>query len=366
MNIQITNGMLMALILNMVYSKAIGLTQGIMARQAGGDIWMATLLSAVQGLIMVLLTIWVVKRAPELNILEQCGKLLGSWVGKAAGIRVVCFFGGAFCSITITFVFHLRDYFLPEFPTFLFISGAVAVCLYGLYHGLEVIARLALIGVLFIITFNILMIMGSMQRFELDELMPVFQSGFVNTLWVSRHNDADWGVAALMAGMILPYVKDQKQWMNTGTASVIYGVILVVLWPILELGILSAEMTAQYILSCMQMARSAEMGQFIHRYEMLMIALFVVPILIQLMMCIFCAATAAKHVFALKGHRSALIPVSLIFGSLGYWLVLDHVRAMTAITYYWPPLALPIAVGLPAVLFIMGFFMKKKLSQVRK
>lgn len=41
MKVQITNGMFMALVINMLYAKAVGVTQGAMAREVGGDIWLS-------------------------------------------------------------------------------------------------------------------------------------------------------------------------------------------------------------------------------------------------------------------------------------------------------------------------------------
>jgi len=71
----------------------------------------------------------------------------------------------------------------------------------------------------------------------------------------------------------------------------------------------------------------------------------------------------SAQIFGLKSHKPALIPVSLLLGGFGYWVVLDHTRAMDLLTQYWPPIALSIAYGLPILLVVLGFLFRKKLRQ---
>lgn len=360
MKVQITNGMLMALVINMVYAKAIGLTQGIMAREAGGDIWIATIFATIQGFLIMWLTVKVIQRTPDKNIMEHVDHLFGKWAGKLVAILMIGFFIGAFATVMITFVYHLMDYFLPEIPVIVFVIVAVIVGMYAVYHGLEVVARLALVGVFSVIALNVLLMMGSYKDFDIRELMPVFQSGFVNTVWTSRHNDTDWAMATLMAAMLLPHVKDKKTWKKSAPIALLYAGMTVLMWPILEAGVLSPEVTGQYIVACMQMARSAEVGLFIHRYEMIMVAFFASSILVMTAMTMFCASVATAHVFELRDYRPVIIPVSLVLGGVGYWIVLDHNQAMRFLADTWPTLAMSVAFGVPVLVYLFGFFRKKK------
>lgn len=363
MKVQISNGMLMALIINMVYAKAVGLTQGIMAREAGSDIWLATIISAIQGCAMMFLTVSIIRRAPEMDLLEQTQIMLGRWAGKLAALILFVFFAGAYSSIMITYVYHLMDYFLPEVPIIVFIIVAFIVGGYAIFFGIEVIGRMALVGVFSLLILNLLVLAGSFQDFDVQEFLPVFESGLWNTIWTSRQNDTDWAMATLMAAMILPAVKDKNNWANSSVAGLAMGGLLVVQWPLLETAFLSAEVTAQYIVACMQVARSAHIGQFIHRYEMIMVAFFAVSLLVQISMCLFCACHSAAKVIGLKDYRPMIIPVGLLVSGLGYWVVLDHTRAMDLLEKTWVMIALPIAFGLPFVVWLLGFLFKKKLQE---
>jgi len=363
MKIQISNGMFLALIINMVYPKAIGLTQGIMAREVGRDIWIATVFSAVQGCAVILLTILVMRRAPHLDFMGLTEKMLGKWAGKITAVILFIFFAGAYFSVMITYVYHLMDYFLPETPAYLFLLVAFLIGGYGIFSGIEVICRLALIGVFFITALNLLLLTGSFQELDIRGLLPVLESGFWPTVWASRQNDTDWAIAVLMAAIIVPNVRDTKTWPKSAVGGIIIGWLLIVQWPILEAAVLSPEVTKQYIVACMQMARSAHIGLFIQRYEMFMIAFFSFSLLVQISMCLFCACRAAANIFSLNSYRPMIIPVGLILNGLAYWVIIDHTRAMRYLEGPWVAISVPTAVGIPVLLWGLGFVFKKKLQQ---
>ena len=362
MKVQISNGIFMALIINMVYAKAIGLTQGSIAREVGGDMWISTLFSTIQGCLMMLLTVYLIRKTPSLNIIEQSEVLLGKWFGKIISLLLFFFFVGAAGAVFTTFVYHLKDYFLPEAPTFLFILAGMVIAVFALYHGIEVIGRMALIGVFSILMLNILIIIGSMSDFDIKELLPIFDAGLVPDVWASRHNNTDWAMATMMAAMILPKVKENKTWSKSGAYGILLGGAFVVLWPILESGVLSAEVAGQYIISCMQMARSAEIGLFIHRYEMIMIAFFALSSITQIIMTFYCATISVQRIFGIKKFNRTIIPVSFVLSAFGYWVVLDHHRAISYIESYWVLLAMSISVGVPIILLLLGLLFKKKLK----
>ena len=366
MKVQITNGMFMAIIINAVYAKAIGLTQGTMAREIGNDIWISTITATLLSILLMWAIVVVIKRFPSGDIMDQSKALLGGWFSKFISLFLLIFFLSSYGVIMITYVYHLMDYFLPEAPAYVFIIIAFIVGCYGAYFGIEVIGRMALIGVFSVIALNILLMLGSISKFDIDELLPTFQSGVTSTIWAGRHHMADWAMVIMTVAVILPYVRSPKEWTRSSTAGFLFGGAFIVMWPILEVGVLSSEVTAQYIVSCMQMARSAKIGQFIHRYEMIMIAFFAISILTQIMMCFLCASTVASKLFGLKDYRPMILPVGLVLSGSGFWIVNDHHRAMELLETLWVYVALSISIGIPVLLLILGSFMKKKLQEKNK
>lgn len=360
MRVQISNGMLVALIMNMVYSKAIGLTQGIMVREVSGDVWISTVAATLQGMLIAWLTAAALRGNRGLDAMQIMEQAASKWFARLYALVMFAFFLGAYCTIMITFVYHMMDYFLPELPIWVFIIAPLLVGVYGVFHGLEVIGRMAFIGLATIILLNFLLLVGSMHDFDVREMLPVFQSGVMSALWASRHHDTDWGMATMMLAIVLPYVRQQEVWGRSAPIGILYGGMAVLMWPFLETGVLSPEMTAQYIVSCMQMARSAEIGLFLHRYEMIMVAFFAVTCFVQIMMMLFCASLTASRVLGLKDFRPVVIPAALLLNLAAYWVVYDHFRAMNLLEGVWPMISIPISFGTPCILLVLAYLQRAK------
>ncbi|WP_017754222.1 GerAB/ArcD/ProY family transporter [Calidifontibacillus oryziterrae] len=362
MRVQITNGMFMALIINMVYAKAIGVTQGSMAREVGRDIWLSTIFASVIAALLMLIIVSTIWRMPEGDIFKHGGRLVGPWFEKLLGVLFFIFFFGAFTVSMVTFVYHIKDYFLPEIPIWGIVLTATIVSVYAIHFGIEVVSRMALIGVFSILCLNILVLLGSLEKFDIRELLPVFESGVGNTMWAGRHYLADWTTVIMMSAIILPIVKNPPTWKRSGLSGVLYGAGFVAMWPIIEVGVMSANVTAQYAISCMQMARSAQIGLYVHRYELIMVIFFALSILTQLMMSLYCACVSLQRTMSFKDYRGFIIPSAVLLGLGSFWIVNDSGRAMEFTEMEWIGIGLSLGICIPLFVWLIGFVLKNKLK----
>ncbi|REE81026.1 spore germination protein (amino acid permease) [Paenibacillus taihuensis] len=361
---QITNGMFIAMMVNLIFVKAIGVTQGVLARSIGQDMWITTMLGMFQGMVVIYITYLVLRKTPDLDFMSLAQRLLGKWFGKLIALVIFAFFMAGFGPVMLTFVYHIQDYFLPEAPLILFFVAPLLVGALGCYYGLEVMARLALVGMLFIFLLNVLIIIGSTNEFDIRNLLPVLENGFPRTFMASLNYDTDWAFATMLAAIVMPSLKNAgKIGGTTGLIGIGASGLLTMIWSILEGAVLSSEVTSQYTVSCMKLARNAHIGTFLQRYEMIMIALYSIPILFEVMFFIYATSVCATRIFGLKSNRSMIPIVSVILGTYGYWIVGDHYRAINYLEETWPRIALPIAFGLPVLLLILRLMLGKKLNK---
>ncbi|QHT62439.1 GerAB/ArcD/ProY family transporter [Paenibacillus lycopersici] len=362
--VHISNGMFIAMMVNLIFVKAIGVTQGVIARSIGQDMWFATLMGTLQGIAMMYITYAVLRVTPHLDFIALSERLLGKWFAKLIALVILLFFLAGFGPIMITFVYHLKDYFLPEAPLYLFIVASLLVGMIGCFYGLEVMARLALVGLVFIFLLNALIIIGSTSEFDIRNLLPVMEYGFPRTFIASLNFDTDWALATMLAAIVMPMVKNaDKGGGKFGMIGIGASGMLTMIWSILEGAVLSAEVTSQYTISCMKLARNAHIGNFLQRYEMIMIALYSIPILFEVMFCIYATSICASRIFGLANNRAMILPVCVMLGAFGYWIVDDHFRAIDYLENDWPLIALPVAFGLPLLLLLLRVLMGKKLKK---
>ncbi len=362
--IRISNGMFIAMIVNMIFVKSIGVTQGTLARIAGQDMWLATLLGTLQGMLIMYVTYLAMKRAPGMNFMSLGEAVLGKWPGKLVALIVLVFFIASSGPIMITFVYHLQDYFLPEAPLSLFLVSSLLVGALGCFYGLEVVARLALLGMLFIFLLNVLIIVGSTHEFDIRNLLPVLEHGFPAVAEASLHYDADCAMAIMMAAIVMPFVNNaDKLGGRIGMTGLATTGMVTLIWALLEGAVLSSEVTSQYTVSCMKLARNAHIGDFLQRYEMIMIALYSVPVLFEIMICIYGTSVSMSKLFGLRSDRWMIVPACLIIAGFSYRTVGDHFKAMHYLEKVWPYIALPIAFGLPVVMLWLAVVFRGKLRR---
>lgn len=362
--IKITNGMFVAMIVNLAFVKSIGVTQGTLARLVGQDMWIATLAGALQGIAMMYVTYLVIRRRPNLDFISMGEKLLGKWFGKLVAVLMLAFFLAASGPIMLTFVYHLQDYFLPEAPLPLFLVSALLVGSLGCFYGLEVMARLSLLGLLFIFTLNLLIIFGSTQEFDIRNLLPVLEVGLPKVAAASLHYDADCALSIMMAALIMPHIKNVKQrGGQMGMLGIAASGLIILIWAFLQSAVLSAEVAAEYTVSCMKLARNAHIGNFLQRYEMIMIALYSIPILFEIMFCLYGTSMCASKLFGLNNDRWTILPAALLIGIFSYWVVRDHFTAMEFLEITWPRIGVPIAFGLPVLLLLLQLLLGKRLKR---
>ncbi|MDQ6422431.1 endospore germination permease [Paenibacillus sp. LHD-117] len=360
--IQVSNGMFIAMIVNLIYVKAIGVTQGVVARIVGQDMWIVMLVGTLQGVAMMYVTYLVVRRTPGRDFMEAAELMLGRWFGKLVALLVFVLFFAGFGPIMITFVYHIHEYFLPEMPISLIIFASLIVGAIGCYYGLEVMARIALAGLFFIFLLNVMIVIGSTDEFDILNLLPVLEDGFPRALGASIHFDADWALATMLAALVMPLVKDHpRSGGKVGALGILLSGLLIIIWSILEAAVLSAEVTSQYTLSCMKLAHNAHIGHFLQRYEMVMIALYSLPILFEIMFSLYGCSVSMAKIFGIGSHKPTIVPVGLAMGAFAYWIVEDHFRAIEYLEQVWPFIALPIAVGLPLLLLTLGTLLKGRL-----
>jgi len=195
-------------------------------------------------------------------------------------------------------------------------------------------------------------------------LLPLLEHGFPLTAAASLHFDADWALAIMLAALILPFVNGAAAYgRKLSVVSILASGMVIVIWAILEGAVLSAEVTSQYTISCMKLARNAHIGNFLQRYEMIMIALYSFSILFEVMFCIYGTSVSISKIFGLKSHKVMIAPVCIVLGLFGTWVVRDHFRAITYLENDWPRIALPIAFSLPLLMLGLRMLMRKKLNQ---
>ncbi|MGE5676199.1 MAG: GerAB/ArcD/ProY family transporter [Mycobacterium leprae] len=359
-SIQIGPLQLISLMMNLVFGKSIGYSSEVMARSVGRDAWLSSLFAFITGALIITIFVWLARRFAPDGPTDYIPRLLTRPVGVVVMLLLALFFFVSFLTSAITVEQHVNDYMMTETPFILFVVVYTLIILYGVGLGLEVACRLSVLGAGLAILMNLLLIAGSVTHFTTSNLLPMFDKGLLPVVRASAAADTDVAMATTSALFLLPLVGHKQRWLKMALVGIGLGAVLVVIWPVLEIGVMGAEVTAQYLIACMQMARAAELSIYLHRYELLMVVLWCYSVITQSMICLYCCVELITAVLPFKVNRHRLIlTVGLLSIPWNWWLAHDRDAYGDFLAHIWSTVAVAIAFGLPLLVALVALLRPK-------
>jgi spore germination protein (amino acid permease) len=352
---------------NLVFGKAIGYSNGVMLKWVGRDAWEAMLIAFLTGMVVIALVSWLAARFGTEQPMAYLPRLLGRWFGWVAMLLLALFFFASFLTSAVTVAQHMNDYLMTETPLIIFVVVYTALVIYAAYLGVEVIGRLSVLGLGLTILLNVLMVAGSFMHLDPSRLFPMLDRGLPAVAMASVAADPDVAMATTAALMLLPLTGKPQRWTRLCWWGLGLGCLLVVTWSVFEVGVLGAPVAAQYLISCMQMARAAELSIYIHRYEMIMVVLFVYSVITQSAICLLAACDLTAVILPFRVRRAWLISVCGLLTILPqYYLAYDRERYGQFLAGPLPAFTLPIAFGIPLLLALFALFRPSAAKAGRK
>lgn len=354
---QITPLQALAVVACLPYGKSIGYTNGILADLVANDAWISMGLAFAVGLAAMAAVVWLVHRFRGRTATEAIPELLGRPLGAVAMLALASFFLVSFATSAITIEQHINDYLLVETPFIVFVAGYSLLIMYGCYLGIEVAARLGLVGVLSAAAINLSMVAGSLDKLQPERLLPFLDHGVPRVFTASLVASSDVTIALAGALVLLPLTTSPSKWMRSAQWGLACGAALVLTWTFFELAVLGPEITSQYLIACMQMARAAELSIYLHRYELIMVVFFVYAVITQSVVCLYCATELTAAALPFRIRRGWLIVgLGLLSAILQYTVAYNREEYRAFLTVPWPIAATVTGLGVPLLICLVALF----------
>lgn len=196
---------------NIIFSKAVGITVGVMVRKIGADTWLSMTIGFAIGIIIMLLITFLCSKFPDKTIIQFSEELFGKWAGRVIGIMLLLFFIMVYGASANVMTIHLSEYFLPETPFFLICLFYTLLCMYGVYLGVEVVLRFSLLSFVMLILLIIAMVTGTIQDVKIINLLPLVDNGILKNISSSIYIFGDIAMAILAVGFFYPMLNKRKR-----------------------------------------------------------------------------------------------------------------------------------------------------------
>jgi spore germination protein KB len=347
---------LVTIFANLVYGKAIGFTNGALARTVGRDTWIAMAVAFLTGMALIPAMVWLARRTVGHGLVTYLKRLLGRPLGALVLLIFAGYFGVAFATSANTATLHINDYLMTETPFMFFVIGYTLLIAYGVYLGLEVAGRLSVFGLLMTLLLTLSMVAGAFDKFDATQLLPFIDGGLLPTLAASAIAHTDVGMAVAAALVLLPHsVGPPGRWVKLCWWGLASSGITVLIWSIFEIATLGPEVIGQYLIACMQMARAAELSIYLHRYEMIMVVMFFYGVVTQSVVTLYCAVLLTEGALPLKIKRGYLVTGwAALTVPLQFYLGSDRDQYGIFLETTWPVASILLTYGLPLLLCMVA------------
>lgn len=289
----------------------------ITGKEAGRDLWLSPIWAHLVGLIFVLAMIWLSRKFPRETIIQYSGRLLGPWLGKAAGLAII-FYGVDLTSVILReYADFISVVFLQKTPVVIAMGGIILLASYAARGGVEVLGRLAQLFLpMTIFVFGIL-ILFSIPEWDVNKIRPIMGKGIAPSV-KGAIIPLSWFSGYILLGLYFPFVSNQRK-IKISILATWFGLLVTLSVSGLVSVFLFSDHASTLNYPFIEVVRYIGIGKFFQHIDALLLLVWLPGTFVQLTTYMYAAALGTAQWLGLKQYRSLVFPIGLLIVVMGMW-----------------------------------------------
>jgi len=330
-----------------------------MAKQ---DTWISMIFSMLLGSLLFFVYIKLYENYPEYPLTKYVQFILGKNVGKLLSLVYIVFF----IYIGSRVLRDMEDLLtMTMFNSTSLISIGILmmfIVIYGLFKGIETIARTTEVIFVFIILsiFIILVFEVISKLHHIANLRPVLEEGWIPVLKALPYGVIFPYGELITFTMLMPYLNKKETALKVGIPAIFFSgfiILILVVKSIATLGISVMERAEFPILTA---TSYINIVNFVQRLDTFIVILMVFGGFIKVFIYTFCAVSGSADLFNVKKSSQLIYPISLIILISSLLMASNHIEhrneGFELIPFY---LHLPLHFIIPLILLFISWLQKK-------
>lgn len=310
---------------------------------------------------------WLLSRRTKF---ENPGTAFGKIVGKPIGKIILVIYAIYFLFIAMQDLRDItelvRQYYITMAPLKFILIPLVVTILYGLFKGIEVIARTS--GFIFISVFSAFLLFTFLilmfNRIHIDNLFPLLETDFKKILFKGFQTSYSipFGISFIMF-FIAPIVSEKQKIFKYGFIARLLGGSALIITTFVAVLIIDPNIIPTALSPSLIITRRIDAPNFIQRFDLMTLAFYVLSSVIKCSLLFYGAYSCLDGIIKIKKKTRPLVYmifaiVVLTFANSlfsHYTYSLDFIKKY-AINYIY----LTLELFLPVVLLLLTFIVKPK------
>lgn len=326
------------------------------------DGWMSMLLAGPFNYFILIALLALADRFPNLSLAQYAERVLGVWGGKIITLLYIFFF----LLLSALVLRNISDFMnlsvLPLTPEWFIDSTFMIVVIYGVYLGIETIARTGEIlftwgmFVIVIVTFSLF------NQFDFHNFEPFLYEGWERPIkGVYPILGFPIGEFVFMT-MIFPLVreKDRKKLRKSLKLSAMLITVISVLITVFLVGVMGVDEASRSPFAVYDMAKNINIEEILVRVEILVAMVWIGTVFMKLALCVYVLTVITAQMLKLSTYRTLILPYAVIIVPLSLIVYRNAAHAKEFAMSVWTIYSLFQGFILPLLLLVIAIIRGKR------
>ncbi|SFK95973.1 spore germination protein KB [Paenibacillus sp. 1_12] len=358
--VMITNHQLLALVVISTVGASSLYAPAALAHYAERDSWYLILMGGIIGLFNIFVFVWLDRLFPGKNIISISISLLGRWIGSMVAALIIFYF----MDVSTWTLREFAEFFIialdPTTQQIWYMIACVIMCSYGVFHGLEVFARVSEI-IFIVILFTFLGIyLLLVNQYHPEYLLPILENGLIQPL-KGLLLAVSWFGDLMFISMILKHVRKTPQtpFYAAGAVGLITCVLLMSVMACTLL--FGWRTTSAFTYPSISLIQNIRLFTNIERFDAVLIVVWVMSSFIKITAYFWSALRGLTDLLRLQHPHMFIVPMAIIFvicSKYKVWGLIELASLYDKKAWYFVTFQLFI----PTLLLVIALVKKKSLK----
>lgn len=361
-NAEISSGQMAKLLFLFSLGSAVIILPTAIIAVARQDAWMSALLSIPCQYAALYIYLLLSERFPRLSLVQYSERLLGAWGGKLVALTYLFFFliVGSFVLTNIADFVGLSV--LPMTPQWFINVTFMLVVIYGVFLGLETLARTGEILFVWSLFINFIMVIVLLDQFDTERLEPLLYGGW-NWPMKGLYPLLGFPIGeCVFLSMVLPQVKQQERHKlkkHLMLSVLLFGLLNALLIFIL-LGVMGVQQAARSPFAIYDLAKTINIEEILVRVEVLVAVVWIGTVFTKLALCLYSLSLLTAQMLGLQVYRPLIVPYATIMIPISMILYRNTAHANFFSKHVWTAYSVSQGILLPLLLLIIAIITGKR------
>ncbi|GAB1532730.1 MULTISPECIES: GerAB/ArcD/ProY family transporter [Brevibacillus] len=298
----------------LVHSTQVGMGvlgfQRVIAKEAGHDAWISVILAGLATHLTVWIIVKTLEKYPSADMYGIQDDVFGRWLGTGISFLYFTYFFISAVVILRSYIEVVQTWVFPNLPTWILSGIILFLVYYTIMGGIRVIAGYAFFSIMITIWF-LFDLYFPLQYAHWEYLFPIMDTSFENLLKGMLAMSLT-SVGFEVIYVVYPFVQNKERVNKSTQWAVLVTYLAYVLIMIVSLVFFSQGQLMRTIWATLNLHKMVHLP-VLERFELVVISLWLIVVLPNIMLYLWCSARGLKRLFGFNLRKSLHWIMPLIY-----------------------------------------------------